>query len=71
MTSTEDETENESLDSSFIDDFAANMLPGCVTLVSDVPETVCKTCDLIVAISIRNGPEWRDRVIGEILNTVL
>ena len=46
------------------------MLPGCVTLVSDVPETVYKACDLIVAISARNGREWRDRVLGEILETV-
>ena len=46
------------------------MLPGCVTLVSDFPETVYKACDLIVALSERNGCEWRDRVLTEILNTV-
>ena len=65
-----EESQDESLDSALIDNFAANMLPGCVNLVSDVPETVYKACDLIVAISARNGSEWRDRVLGEILNTV-
>ena len=65
-----DESQGEALESSVIDNFAANMLPGCVNLVSDFPETVYKACDLIVALSERNGCEWRDRVLGEILNTV-
>ena len=68
--SPKDKDQDETLDSSVIDNFAANMLPGCVSLVSDVPETVYKACDLIVAISARNGHEWRDRVLGDILNTV-
>ena len=46
-------------------------MPGCLALVSELPEAVYKACDLIVAVAGRNGKEWRDRVIGEILSKVI
>lgn len=69
-TSDKVEEQEETLDSSVIDNFAANMLPGCLAVVSEIPEAVYKACDLIVAISGRNGKDWRDRVIGEILSKI-
>ena len=63
--------ENEKLDSSVIDSFASNMLPGCLSVVSEIPDAVYKACDLIVAISGRNGKPWRDKVLGEILQKVM
>ena len=70
QTKCKDKEEEDTVDSSVIDEFATNMLPGCLNLVSEIPEAVYKACDLIVAISGRNGKEWRDSCVGDILSKV-
>lgn len=60
----------EPLDKALLDDFSDLLLPGCLTLASSVSESVYRVCDLISALTKRNGEKWRAKALGEVRHAV-
>nr|XP_006822183.1 PREDICTED: E3 ubiquitin-protein ligase HUWE1-like [Saccoglossus kowalevskii] len=55
--------EEDPLEKSVLDNFTGKMLPGCLKLLDELPDTVYRICDLLVVSKIRNGDEWRDDML--------
>ncbi|XP_020278772.1 E3 ubiquitin-protein ligase HUWE1 isoform X2 [Pseudomyrmex gracilis] len=53
-----------------INQFTQNALPQCLNLLDIMPETVYRICDLVVTISKRNGDEWRDDMLRQLIREV-
>lgn len=53
-----------------INEFTQNALPQCLNLLDIMPETVYRICDLVVTISKRNGDEWRDDMLRQLIREV-
>ena len=60
----------EPLDKALLDDFSDHLLPGCLSLASSVSESVYRVCDLISALTKRNGGKWRAKALGEVRHAV-
>ena len=58
------------LDKTALDDFSNELLEGCIELTSSVAESVCQICDLVSALTRRNGAEWRSRTLDKIKTQV-
>lgn len=45
-------------------------MPGVLSLLGALPDSVYRVCDLLAVVVARNGPEWRDfalqRLLGEV-----
>ncbi|RXM33250.1 E3 ubiquitin-protein ligase HUWE1, partial [Acipenser ruthenus] len=50
--------------------FTDTMLPGCFTLLDELPDTVYRVCDLIMTAVKRNGPEYREMILRQVVNQV-
>lgn len=46
------------------------MLPGCFHLLDELPDTVYRLCDLLMTAVKRNGPEYRDLILRQVVNQV-
>ncbi|XP_011497625.1 PREDICTED: E3 ubiquitin-protein ligase HUWE1 [Ceratosolen solmsi marchali] len=53
-----------------IDDFTHNALEQCLNLLDLMPDTVYRICDLLVTITKRNGNEWRDNMLKQLINEI-
>ncbi|XP_076876895.1 E3 ubiquitin-protein ligase HUWE1 [Brachyhypopomus gauderio] len=62
--------EAEPLDSSELHAFTDTMLPGCFHLLDELPDTVYRLCDLLMTAIKRNGPEYRDLILHQVVNQV-
>nr|XP_015209351.1 PREDICTED: E3 ubiquitin-protein ligase HUWE1 [Lepisosteus oculatus] len=62
--------EAEPLDSTELHNFTDTMLPGCFHLLDELPDTVYRVCDLIMTAIKRNGPEYRDMILRQVVNQV-
>uniref|UniRef100_A0A4W4G0E8 E3 ubiquitin-protein ligase HUWE1 n=1 Tax=Electrophorus electricus TaxID=8005 RepID=A0A4W4G0E8_ELEEL len=62
--------EAEPLDSSELHAFTDTMLPGCFHLLDELPDTVYRLCDLLMTAIKRNGPEYRDLILRQVVNQV-
>ncbi|GFT18781.1 e3 ubiquitin-protein ligase HUWE1 [Nephila pilipes] len=61
----------EPLSSQVLDRFTEKIVEGCLKLADALPETVYRCCDLLIAVSARNGEGWRDRfLINRLLNEI-
>lgn len=58
------------LDTSILDDFSDTLLPGSIELVTSVAGSVYRVCDLILALSKRNGQEWSIKSLKRIRSLV-
>ncbi|OQR79954.1 E3 ubiquitin-protein ligase HUWE1-like [Tropilaelaps mercedesae] len=64
--------ENEKpIDKAAMDSFTQErLLPGVLSLLGALPDSVYRICDLLAVVVARNGPEWRDfalqRLLGEV-----
>ncbi|XP_067140217.1 E3 ubiquitin-protein ligase HUWE1 isoform X2 [Centruroides vittatus] len=63
--------EEEPLATIVIDHFTEHMLPGCLRLLDILPDTVYRACDLIVAVVVRNGEAWRERMLLQLLQEII
>ena len=61
-----EQREMKPLDKSLLDDFSNKLLPGCLKLASSISESVYRVCDMIVALSKRNGESWRNRSLATV-----
>ncbi|MCI4387240.1 hypothetical protein PGIGA_G00071810 [Pangasianodon gigas] len=62
--------EAEPLDSAELHTFTDKMLPGCFHLLDELPDTVYRLCDLLMTAIKRNGPEYRDLILRQVVNQV-
>lgn len=53
-----------------LDQFTADMLQGCLEVLTGMPGTVYKACDVLSAVAQRNGKEWKERTTMHILKQV-
>ncbi|KAG6803233.1 E3 ubiquitin-protein ligase HUWE1 isoform X1 [Apis mellifera caucasica] len=53
-----------------IDKFTQNALSQCLNLLDLMPDTVYRICDLLVAIAKRNGDEWRDNMLRQLMKEI-
>ncbi|KAI1287400.1 E3 ubiquitin-protein ligase HUWE1 [Halotydeus destructor] len=65
-----DEKEAEPLTSELIEAFSKKILPGCLQLLDTLPETVYRVCDLLIAVSQRNGQEWTESMLCELIQEI-
>uniref|UniRef100_A0A8C5ZGX9 E3 ubiquitin-protein ligase HUWE1 n=1 Tax=Marmota marmota marmota TaxID=9994 RepID=A0A8C5ZGX9_MARMA len=50
--------------------FTDTMLPGCFHLLDELPDTVYRVCDLIMTAIKRNGADYRDMILKQVVNQV-
>ncbi|TRY66469.1 hypothetical protein DNTS_005364 [Danionella cerebrum] len=62
--------EAEPLDTTELHTFTDSMLPGCFHLLDELPDTVYRLCDLLMTAVKRNGPEYRDLILRQVVNQV-
>uniref|UniRef100_A0A0G2JVW5 HECT, UBA and WWE domain containing E3 ubiquitin protein ligase 1 n=1 Tax=Rattus norvegicus TaxID=10116 RepID=A0A0G2JVW5_RAT len=48
--------------------FTDTMLPGCFHLLDELPDTVYRVCDLIMTAIKRNGADYRDMILKQVVN---
>ncbi|XP_029040981.2 LOW QUALITY PROTEIN: E3 ubiquitin-protein ligase HUWE1 [Osmia bicornis bicornis] len=53
-----------------IDEFTRSALTQCLNLLDLMPDTVYRICDLLVAIAKRNGDEWRDNMLRQLMKEI-
>jgi hypothetical protein len=53
-----------------IDNFTLKIFSGCRQLLEELPDTVYKACKLLAVVAKRNGSEWRDTVLAEVMDQV-
>jgi len=62
--------EFEPLNKQVIDDFTNEALQGCLCLLDSLPNTVYRVCDLLISIFNRNGPEFKQATLNELMQEV-
>ncbi|MBN3301500.1 HUWE1 ligase, partial [Amia calva] len=62
--------EAEPLEAGELHAFTDAMLPGCFHLLDELPDTVYRVCDLVMTAVKRNGPEYRDMILRQVVNQV-
>ncbi len=59
------------LDRPVIDEFTESALVGCLGLVDTLPDTVYRVCDLLLAVFSRNGPDFKETVLRDLIREVV
>ncbi|XP_014203791.1 E3 ubiquitin-protein ligase HUWE1 isoform X2 [Copidosoma floridanum] len=62
--STEEQIRETSM---IIDEFTKTALTQCLNLLDQMPDTVYRIRDLLVTIAKRNGTEWRDKILKQLI----
>ena len=71
MKETEKEKDDKCpLEKSELDQFTSGMLHGCLEVLTEMPSTVFKACDVLSAVAQRNGEEWKEKTMIHILQQV-
>uniref|UniRef100_A0A8C5T004 HECT-type E3 ubiquitin transferase n=1 Tax=Laticauda laticaudata TaxID=8630 RepID=A0A8C5T004_LATLA len=60
----------EPLEQEELHNFTDTMLPGCFHLLDELPDTVYRVCDLIMTAIKRNGADYRDMILKQVVNQV-
>ncbi|XP_063792483.1 E3 ubiquitin-protein ligase HUWE1 isoform X5 [Pseudophryne corroboree] len=60
----------EPLEQDELHGFTDSMLPGCFHLLDELPDTVYRVCDLIMTAIKRNGADYRDMILKQVVNQV-
>ena len=67
----EDESDDSTpLEKSELDRFTSDMLNGCLEVLTEMPGTVFRACDVLSAVALRNGEEWKENTMICILQQV-
>lgn len=59
------------LEKTVLDQFTADMLQGCLEVLTGMPATVFKACDVLSVVAQRNGEQWKESTMMHILKQVL
>jgi len=62
--------EQEALKQQVIDTFTDTALTGCLTLLDTLPETVYRVTDLLMAIFNRNGKDFKEKLLTQLMTEV-
>merc|ERR1719500_1027367 len=62
--------EAEELKQQVIDGFTDRALVGCLTLLDTLPETVYRVTGLLIAIFARNGKEFKEGLLSQLMQEV-
>ena len=62
--------EQEALKQQVIDAFTDTVPTCCVTLLDTLPETVYRMTDLLISIFSRNGKEFKDKLLTQLMAEV-
>lgn len=65
-----EETTRETTITESIDEFTHSALAQCLNLLDLMPDTVYRICDLLVTITKRNGDEWRDSMLRQLIREI-
>ena len=60
----------EPISKEVLDKFTEDLLPGCLQMLVDIPDTVHTVYELIVAVAARNGEKWKRSILEEICSEV-
>uniref|UniRef100_W8BYZ8 E3 ubiquitin-protein ligase HUWE1 n=1 Tax=Notamacropus eugenii TaxID=9315 RepID=W8BYZ8_NOTEU len=60
----------EPLEPEELHNFTDTMLPGCFYLLDELPDTVYRVCDLIMTAIKRNGADYREMILKQVVNQV-
>lgn len=69
--STQEYDSSQELTEEIIDDFTDDAISICINLLDELPDTVYRVCDLLIATIQRNGPIWRDYVLDILVEEIL
>ena len=53
-----------------IDEFTDEALRGCLALLDTLPDTVYRVCDLLLAVFSRNGLDFKEKVLKNLMEQV-
>ena len=53
-----------------IDEFTDEALRGCLALLDTLPDTVYRVCDLLLAVFSRNGLDYKEKVLKNLMEQV-
>ena len=53
-----------------MDQFTSDMLQGCLEVLTEMPGTVFKACDVLSAVALRNGEDWKETTMRLVLEQV-
>lgn len=65
-----EDTSRETTITESIDEFTNSALGQCLNLLDLMPDTVYRICDLLVTITKRNGDEWRDGMLRQLIREI-
>lgn len=65
-----EEVQRETTVTNSIDEFTKTAVEQCLTLLDLMPDTVYRICDLLFTITKRNGNEWRDNMLRQLVGEV-
>lgn len=66
----EENRESEPLPKDMMDNFTKDILPGCLRLLDTLPDTVYRVCDLLLAVSQRNGEKWIQDMLRQLIGDI-
>lgn len=67
----DDDDDSTPLEKTVLDQFTAGMLQGCLEVLTGMPGTVFKACDVLSVVAQRNGEEWKENTMMHVLKQVL
>lgn len=67
----EDPHKDDPMPRELMDNFTKDILTGCLQLLDTLPETVYRVCDLLIAVSSRNGDEWLCNIFRRLIDEIL
>ena len=67
----DDNDDSTPLEKTVLDQFTADMLKGCLEVLTGMPGTVFKACDVLSVVAQRNGEEWKENTMMHVLKQVL
>ena len=60
----------EPLSKELMDSLTNSLLSGCLKLLDTLPQTVHRVCDILLAVSQRNGEEWTKKILQELIDQI-
>lgn len=60
----------EPLSKELMDSLTNSLLSGCLKLLDTLPQTVHRVCDILLAVSQRNGEEWTKKMLQQLISEI-
>ncbi|KAK4337307.1 hypothetical protein RND71_043593 [Anisodus tanguticus] len=60
----------EPLSTELMNSLTNNLLSGCLKLLDTLPQTVHRVCDILLAVSLRNGDQWTKKMLLQLIDEI-